>query len=89
MSSGTRNTIIGVCVGVGGAIILAGLFAVAWRVWGKKRRGEAAEADGLMMDNGRGFGHEKSSSVSGANPFQSTLESYHNPANNVNTASNF
>jgi hypothetical protein len=80
-----------VVVGVGGAIVLGGLFIVAWRIWGRKKREE--EGDGLMGFRTGSAGHEKTSSVSGtaqANPFQSTLENYHNPArNNVNASSNF
>lgn len=32
-----RRIIIGVIVGLGGAIILGGLAVVVWRVWGRKR----------------------------------------------------
>jgi len=87
MSSSTKKTIIGVVVGVGGAALLGALFLVAWRVWGRKRT-EPEEHDDLM---GTAYGHEKSSSTGGpaANPFQSTLESYHNPARGVNASSNF
>lgn len=94
MSSQTRKTIIGVVVGVGGAIVLAvgGLFA--WRIWGRKKANE--ENDGLMSYNN---GAEGKSEVGGLNagstqtggarsPFQSTLESYHAPSN-VNASSNF
>lgn len=94
MSPQTRKTIIGVVVGVGGAIVLAvgGLFA--WRIWGRKRANE--ENDGLMAYNN---GAEGKSEVGGLNagstqtgaarsPFQSTLESYHAPSN-VNASSNF
>lgn len=94
MSPQTRKTIIGVVVGVGGAIVLAvgGLFA--WRIWGRKKANE--ENDGLMSYNN---GAEGKSEVGGLNagstqtggarsPFQSTLESYHAPSN-VNASSNF
>ncbi|KAG6367351.1 hypothetical protein INS49_001539 [Diaporthe citri] len=94
MSDQTRKTIIGVVVGVGGAIVLAvgGLFA--WRIWGRKKANE--ENDGLMSYNN---GAEGKSEVGGLNagsiqaggarsPFQSTLESYHAPSN-VNASSNF
>ncbi|KAG9233727.1 hypothetical protein BJ875DRAFT_35224 [Amylocarpus encephaloides] len=90
MSDKTRNTIIGVVVGVGGAAIFAGLFLVAWRIWGRKKKTD--ENDGLM-----GFGGASetkpalgSGSTATATPFQSTLETYHNPARgNVNASSNF
>lgn len=93
MSTKTKNTVIGVVVGVGGAIVLAGLFVVAWRIWGRKKNED--ENDGLMgfTRAGSSGGHEKSNSLGGgsasANPFQSTLENYHNPAKNVNASSNF
>jgi len=92
MSKKTKTTVIGVVVGVGGAIVLGGLFIVAWRIWGRKKNEE--EGDGLMGFRTGSAGHEKTSSVSGAtgqaNPFQSTLENYHNPARgNVNASSNF
>jgi len=90
MSSKTKTTVIGVVVGVGGAIVLAGLAVVAWRIWGRKKNED--ESDGLMGFRG-GSGHEKSSSASAgtgpSNPFQSTLENYHNPAKQVNASSNF
>lgn len=90
MSTQTRNTIIGVVVGIGGAAIFAGLFVVAWRIWGRKRS-QLDESDGLV---GTGFGtapgEKPVAGTSAANPFQSTLETYHNPARgNVNASSNF
>jgi len=91
MSPQTRTTVIGVVVGIGGAIILAGLGFVAWRIWGRKKDQE--EADNLMVDyNSLSHSSEKPDTVggstSGRSPFQSTLESYHAPTQ-VNTASNF
>jgi len=86
----TKTTIIGVVCGVGGAIILVGLGIVAWRIWGRKKSED--EDDGLMGFRGGSSGQEKSGSVSAtgpANPFQSTLENYHNPTKQVNASSNF
>ncbi|KAJ4298572.1 hypothetical protein N0V88_003602 [Collariella sp. IMI 366227] len=89
MSTQTRNTVIGVVVGVGGAIVLAGLGFVAWRIWGRKKAQE--ENDGLMDYPSVG---EKPDTVGGTmnnngrSPFQSTLESYHAPTQ-VNQAANF
>jgi hypothetical protein len=77
-------------VGVGGFIILAGLALVVYRVWGRKKADE--DNDGLMSYQIGSVGPEKTSSASGGaapNPFQSTLENYHNPARNVNASSNF
>lgn len=94
MSPTTKKTIIGVVVGVGGAIVLAVAGLFAWRIWGRKKANE--ENDGLMSYNN---GAEGKSEVGGLNagstvtgsarsPFQSTLESYHAPSN-VNASSNF
>jgi hypothetical protein len=87
MSPQTRNTVIGVVVGVGGAIILGGLALVAWRIWGRKKHQE--ENDGLM-DYGSAIESkpETGGSLTSRTPFQSTLESYHAPTQ-VNTAANF
>lgn len=93
MSTGTRNTIIGVVVGVGGAIILGALALVAWRIWGRKKHAE--ESDNLMTYGGGYGGMEKSDAGSSAgassanrNPFQQTLETYHAPTQ-VNPSANF
>ncbi|KAK4229046.1 hypothetical protein QBC38DRAFT_128529 [Podospora fimiseda] len=88
LSTQSRNTIIGVVVGVGGAIILGGLAFVAFRIWGRKKQQE--ENDGLMDYTSTGTAEKTdvSGSQSGRTPFQSTLESYHAPGQ-VNTASNF
>ncbi|KAK1985899.1 hypothetical protein LZ30DRAFT_778727 [Colletotrichum cereale] len=90
MSTQTRNTVIGVVVGVGGAIVLGALGFVAWRIWGKKKLAE--ENDGLMEYNNQ-YGNEPKAEIgsaqgAGRTPFQSTLESYHAP-NQVNASSNF
>jgi len=86
MSTQTRNTVIGVVVGIGGAIVLAGLAIVAWRIWGRRKNQE--EADGLMDYSNPGEKSDVGGSTSGRTPFQSTLESYHAPTH-VNQSSNF
>lgn len=89
MTTRTKNTIIGVVVGIGGAILLGGLAIVAWRIWGRKKTDD--DADDLMSYRPDTSGPEKpggSSAGASANPFQSTLENYHNPAK-VNASSNF
>lgn len=91
MSPQTRNTVIGVVVGIGGAIVVIGLGLVCWRVWGRKKGQE--ESDGLMSYSTGFNAPEKpdagaSLGVNARTPFQSTLESYHTP-NQVNKASNF
>jgi hypothetical protein len=86
MTQQTKTTVIGVVCGVGGAIFLALVFLVFWKFWGRRRaaRKEAQEDDGLMMTSP---GEKDGSSA--ANPFQSTLESYHAPQRPVNASSNF
>ena len=85
MSTQTRNTVIGVVVGVGGAIILGGLAFVAWRIWGRKK---GPENDNLM-DYPSGTAEKPATGQTiGGTPFQSTLESYHAPTQ-VNQAKNF
>lgn len=91
MSTKTKNTVIGVVVGIVGALLLAGLGLVAWRIWGRKKDND--DDDGLMGFRSGSGGHEKTpSSIGGSgapNPFQSTLESYHGPPKQVNASSNF
>ncbi|KAF4510023.1 hypothetical protein G6O67_001949 [Ophiocordyceps sinensis] len=91
MTPKTRNTIIGVVVGVGGAIALGALGFVAWRIWGRKRNSD--ENDGLMDYDMAVTGVEKPEPGSSVGqtprtPFQSTLENYHQPTH-VNASSNF
>ena len=88
-----RSIIIGVTVGVGGAIILAAGGILYWRLRNKKRNQEENEE---LISYGAGFGGpgtaEKSEasgpSASARSPFQSTLENYHAPTQ-TNAASNF
>jgi len=95
MTSSTKRTVIGVVVGIGGFIILAGLGVVAWRIWGRKKIDD--DDDGLMGFRTGSAGHEKSGSVSGTgsaggmggNPFVTTLDQYHAPKGPVNASSNF
>lgn len=90
MSTKTKNTIIGVVVGIGGALLLGALAIVAWRIWGRDKPQE--ENDGLVGTQFGSARHEKIEGAPGsasANPFQSTLENYHNPAKQVNASSNF
>lgn len=63
---------------------------MAYRIWGRKKDND--DDDGLMGFRQGSSGHEKTGSQSQnstANPFQSTLENYHNPAKQVNASSNF
>ena len=80
-------------MGVGGAIVLAGIVFLALRLHRKK---QPEEHDGLMEYNSGFVAADKSDVASSTTaqsstnrtPFQSTLESYHAPQQ-VNTASNF
>lgn len=93
MSQETKSTIIGVCVGVGGAIILAAAGVLFWRLRSKRRSQEENEE---LVSYGDGFAGPGSAektepsgaSAAGRSPFQSTLESYHAPSQ-ANAASNF
>ncbi|KAI1258502.1 hypothetical protein F5Y18DRAFT_345747 [Xylariaceae sp. FL1019] len=92
LSPKEKSTVIGVTVGVGGAIVLAALGVLFWRLRSKKRSNEEQEE---LVSYGEGFGGpgaaEKTTEPSpGASrsPFQSTLESYHAPSS-TNAASNF
>lgn len=92
MSKDNQKIIIGVTVGVGGAIILGAAALLYWRLRNKKRSGEENED---LVSYGTGFPgpgtaekSEPASSPGGRSPFQSTLESYHAPTS-TNAASNF
>ncbi|RYP46893.1 hypothetical protein DL768_006990 [Monosporascus sp. mg162] len=92
MTPETKNTIIGVTVGIGGAIILGVGALMYWRLRNKQRNSEESED---LVSYGDGFGGpgtaekpDTTGSASGRSPFQSTLESYHAPSQ-ANTASNF
>ncbi|KYK61029.1 hypothetical protein DCS_02169 [Drechmeria coniospora] len=89
MSTKTRNTVIGVVVGVGGAVVLGVLALVAWRIWGRKK--QLDENDGLMDFNIVSMEKPGRASSAGPHqtPFQSTLENYHQPTTQVNASSNF
>lgn len=88
MSPQTRKIIIGVVVGVGGAIVLGGVGLIAFRIWGRKK--SQREHDDMGFDTGYQPVEkaDAGNSPAGRSPFQSTLESYHAPSQ-VNTASNF
>jgi hypothetical protein len=75
---------------VTGLVALAALGLVVYRIWGQKTVDE--DNDGLINYQNGSMGPEKtrtSRGGAGGNPFQSTLETYHNTARNVNTSSNF
>ncbi|MCJ1410917.1 hypothetical protein MMC19_005004 [Ptychographa xylographoides] len=88
ISPSQKSIIIGVVVGVVGAILLGGLAFVGWRVRSRKRRAADDDYDPMTSLPGSAT-HEKASNVGPDSPFKSTLDQYHNPTGQVNTASNF
>ncbi|KAL8643323.1 MAG: hypothetical protein Q9228_000045 [Teloschistes exilis] len=88
LDSSQKRIIVGVVVGIGGAILLGGIAVVAWRVWGRKGRSNDDNND-LVHSQPGPSGREKGSSISGQSPFRSTLDQYHHQTGPVNTASNF
>jgi hypothetical protein len=92
MAPQTKAIIGGVVGGIGGAILIGGLAIVAWRLWGKKKREQAAAVDDFGMGTAGSprdsLGREKQTSASSHAPTLST-SSYRNPNGVVNTASNF
>lgn len=72
-------------VGIGGAILVGALAVVAWRIWGRGKKGD--DEDEIYDPNATST-EAKTSSISGQSPFKTTLDQYHNPGP-VNTASNF
>lgn len=91
LSAKQRSTVIGVVVGVGGAIVLAAAGALYWRLRNKRQNQEAENEE--LVSYGAGFAGPGSAektepTVPGASPFTRTLESYHAPAH-TNAASNF
>ncbi|KAL2110995.1 hypothetical protein VUR80DRAFT_405 [Thermomyces stellatus] len=89
MSTETRNIVIGVVVGVGGAIVIGALAFVVFRIRNRKRAAEPDHFATMEPMDKPDPGHATSGSVGGPrNPFQSTLETYHAPTQ-VNASSNF
>ncbi|PKY08108.1 hypothetical protein P168DRAFT_277739 [Aspergillus campestris IBT 28561] len=92
LSSDQKKIIIGVVVGVGGAILIGAIAVVAWRIHARKAKAhDNDEAADLMSGTAVGSAaREKAPSpgAAGGTPFRSTLDQYHNPGP-INTASNF
>lgn len=90
MSKETRNIVIGVVVGVGGAIVIGALAFVVFRIRNRKRAAEAPDHFATMepMDKPDSSHAPSGSAGPARNPFQSTLETYHAPTQ-VNASSNF
>ncbi|KKK15336.1 hypothetical protein P175DRAFT_0492365 [Aspergillus ochraceoroseus IBT 24754] len=90
LSDSQKRIIIGVVVGVGGAILLGAIGVVAWRLQARKRNArDNDDVADLMSGTAVGSGaREKAPNPSGGTPFRTTLDQYHNPGP-VNAASNF
>jgi len=87
LSDSNKKVIGGVVGGVGGALLLGGIALVFWRM--KKRQHKVtADDDDLNLNTGAALG-DKSHNGTGASPFQSNLEQYHNPGGRPNAAANF
>ncbi|KAL4873500.1 hypothetical protein BDV12DRAFT_160149 [Aspergillus spectabilis] len=90
LDSNQKKIIIGVVVGVGGAILIGAIGVVAWRLRARRRNAQDDDVTDLMSGTAVGSGvREKAPSpTAGGTPFRSTLDQYHNPGP-VNAASNF
>ncbi|OJJ61144.1 hypothetical protein ASPSYDRAFT_794435 [Aspergillus sydowii CBS 593.65] len=90
LDSSQKKIIIGVVVGVGGAILIGAIGVVVWRIRARRRAAGEDDATDLMSGTAVGSGvREKAPSpAAGGTPFRSTLDQYHNPGP-VNAASNF
>ena len=76
MSPANQKLVGGLVGGIGGAILIAALGAVAYRIWGKNRHRE--EDDGLMDDTyGTSEVKTGAAPASSASPFTNNLEQYH------------
>ncbi|KAL4897017.1 hypothetical protein BDV59DRAFT_169572 [Aspergillus ambiguus] len=90
LSDSEKKIVIGVVVGVGGAILIGAIAVVAWRMHVRKRNAlDQDDSADLMSGTAVGAGvREKAPSPAQGTPFRSTLDQYHNPGP-VNAASNF
>lgn len=89
ISEDQKKTIIGVVVGVGGAILIGAIIAVFWRISSRKKKAaQSDEVTDLMSGTAVGAGAREKAPSPGGTPFRSTLDQYHNPGP-VNAASNF
>jgi len=85
LDSKQKNIVIGVCVGVGGAILLGALGIVLFRY--RKKRVNPVDEDDLMRRDGSPLAGSTGKEGSDASPFQATLDQYHRQP--INTSSNF
>lgn len=89
LSESNKKVVIGVVVGVGGALIIGIIGIVIWRM--RKGSGnDTDEAADLMSGTAVGTGNREKapSPAAGSTPFRSTLDQYHNQGP-VNAAANF
>lgn len=90
VSDSAKKIIIGVVVGVGGAIVLGVLGVVIWRIHKKRNEQYNDDDDDLVGGTAVGSAQREmaASPAQSGTPFRSTLDQYHNPGP-VNAASNF
>lgn len=83
------KTIIGVVVGIGGALLFGGLAIVAWRL--KRKNKNPVDEDDLMRREGSPLaaGREMHTTTPEQSPFKTTLDQYHKPPGVVSASSNF
>jgi hypothetical protein len=85
LSTSQKNIVIGVVVGVGGAIILGGLAIFLWRLRAKRNEKLVDEAD-LISQPPMAV---PPGANANSNMFQNNLDQYHKPPGQVNMSSNF
>lgn len=85
----TKKTIIGVVVGVGGALLVGGLGIFVWRL--RRGRVNPVDEDDLMRRDGSPLaaGQKMRNASPEESPFKATLDQYHKPPGTVNASSNF
>lgn len=92
LSPQTKAIIGGVVGGIGGAILIGGLAIVAWRLWAKKKREQAAAVDDFGMGSAgspRDSIRREKATAASSHAATNSVDSYRNPNGAVNTASNF
>lgn len=80
LSSHDKKIVIGVCVGVGGFLLLLGVAFVVWRVWFKKPRYSPSPVSDIS-----GQTEFKSNSFDDNDVFRQNIDQYHAPRSNAAT----
>lgn len=81
-----NRIIIGVCVGVGGAILMGAVIVLLLKL--KRNKANPIDEDDLMRRDGSPLADAGRKEGTESSPFQATLDQYHRPGP-VNAASNF